>query len=61
MDEAVQTLLHESEIRADKIIGDHRPGLERLIAKLEEHETLYREQIEECLRGDTTVSVMTRC
>ena len=49
VDKAVQQLLHEAEEQAVSVITAHRPALERLIATLEELETLQRDQIEQCL------------
>jgi cell division protease FtsH len=49
VDKAVRQLLHEAEEQAVSIIKAHRPALERLIAALEELETLQRDQIEQCL------------
>jgi len=49
VDESVQALLRESEARADEVISEHRVGLDRLIAELEEQETLHRDAIEMCL------------
>jgi cell division protease FtsH len=49
VDQAVRQLLHEAEEQALAVIRAQRPALERLIARLEELETLQREQIEQCL------------
>lgn len=49
VDKAVRQLLHEAEEQAVSVIKAHRPALERLIAALEELETLQRDQIEQCL------------
>ncbi len=49
VDEAVRKLLLEAEGCAEAVITRCRPQLERLIASLEAHETLYREQIDACL------------
>ncbi|MBE9554347.1 MAG: AAA family ATPase, partial [Proteobacteria bacterium] len=49
VDKAVRQLLHEAEEQAIGVIKAHRPALERLIAALEELETLQRDQIEQCL------------
>ncbi len=49
VDEAVRRLLLEAEERAAKIIREHKVGLAKLVASLEEHETLGRDEIEECL------------
>ncbi|MGO8865941.1 MAG: ATP-dependent zinc metalloprotease FtsH [Alphaproteobacteria bacterium] len=49
VDEAVRRLLLEAEERAATVIREHKPGLMRLIAALEAHETLGRGEIEACL------------
>jgi cell division protease FtsH len=49
VDKAVQLLLKEAEERAAQQIRQHREGLDRLIAALEEKETLGRAEIESCL------------
>jgi ATP-dependent Zn protease len=49
VDHAVQTLLQQTEQRALVVIREHQAELVRLIAALEEQETLHREQIEQCL------------
>jgi cell division protease FtsH len=49
VDEAVRRLLVEAEERTEKILRDHRERVTQLIAKLEERETLGREEIEACL------------
>ena len=49
VDKAVRQLLHEAEEQAVSVIKAHRPALDRLIAALEELETLQRDQIEQCL------------
>jgi cell division protease FtsH len=49
VDRAVQSLLREAEDRARQVIHCHRELLVRLVARLEEDETLEREQIESCL------------
>ena len=49
VDRAVGELLREAEDQALTVIRANRQALERLIAMLEEHETLRREQIEQCL------------
>ncbi len=49
VDTAVRKLLLEADELAEKVIRDHRDGLQGLIALLEEKETLHREQIEQCL------------
>jgi len=48
VDDAVRELLLKAEQRADKIIKQHGSKLDKLIARLEEEETFYREQIESC-------------
>jgi len=49
VDQAVQQLLLDAEKRATETIEQHRAGLDRLVAALEQHETLKREDIEQCL------------
>jgi cell division protease FtsH len=49
VDRAVQSLLREAEDRAQQVIECHREPLVRLVAHLEDDETLEREQIESCL------------
>ncbi|MEN8207190.1 MAG: ATP-dependent zinc metalloprotease FtsH [Pseudomonadota bacterium] len=49
VDHAVQTLLLKAEERALAVIREHQAELVRLIAALEEQETLHSEQIEQCL------------
>jgi cell division protease FtsH len=49
VDKAVKELLHEAEERAENIMQSHSDQLETLIASLEKHETLDREQIEKTL------------
>jgi len=49
VDTAVRRLLGEAEQAAVDIIGSHRSALDTLIHRLEEHETLHREEIEQCL------------
>ncbi len=49
VDDAVRELLIKAELRASNIIKQHRDKLNKLITLLEKEETLYREQIEECL------------
>jgi cell division protease FtsH len=49
VDHAVQSLLKEAEQRALAVISGHLDELARLISALEEQETLYREQLEQCL------------
>jgi cell division protease FtsH len=50
VDDAVRELLLKAEQRASDIIKQHRDKLDKLIALLEERETLYRGEIEECLK-----------
>ncbi len=49
VDKAVRTLLAHAEERAGKIIEQQGEAMGRLIATLEEKETLHREEIEACL------------
>jgi cell division protease FtsH len=49
VDEEVSRLLQEAESRATVVIRKHRAGMEKLIAQLEEKETLDRNEIESCL------------
>jgi cell division protease FtsH len=49
VDHAVQTLLQQAEQQALEVIREQQAELVRLIAALEEQETLHREQIEQCL------------
>jgi ATP-dependent Zn protease len=49
VDEAVRTLLVAAEERAAEVLRRHQDGVSQLIAKLEEMETLDREDIEACL------------
>ncbi|MEA3302747.1 MAG: ATP-dependent zinc metalloprotease FtsH [Pseudomonadota bacterium] len=49
VDKAVKELLHEAEKRAESIMKSHSDQLETLIASLEKHETLDRDQIEQIL------------
>lgn len=49
VDKAVHDLIIESEQQAIEIIKQHRSLLDKLIAELEEKETLNREDIEKCL------------
>ena len=55
VDKAVQQLVLEAEQRAKDIIEKQRPKLKRLIASLEEHESLDRGQIEQCLQPNTHI------
>jgi len=49
VDQAVGKLLREAEARAQKVIRDHRAGMNRLVAALEEHETLHGDDIRRIL------------
>ena len=49
VDRAVRQLILDAETRATEVIETHAKQLQRLVAALEEHETLHREQIEEYL------------
>ncbi|MDH3919706.1 MAG: hypothetical protein OEU25_16210, partial [Rhodospirillales bacterium] len=49
VDEAVRQLLQEAEARAAEIINRTKAPTRKLIAQLEEHETLDRAQIEAAL------------
>jgi cell division protease FtsH len=49
VDEAVRRLLQEAEARAAEIVRRTKAPTRRLIARLEEHETLDRAQIEAAL------------
>jgi cell division protease FtsH len=49
VDHAVQQLLLDAEKRASETIEHHRAALDRLVSALEQHETLKREDIEQCL------------
>ena len=52
VDKAVRTLLKEAEGRAEALIVAHRAQVARLIEALEQHETLYQEDIAACLSQD---------
>ena len=54
VDDAVHDLLQEAETRAQDVIGARRGKIERLVAELEEQETLHRKQIDDCLGCDGT-------
>jgi len=58
-DKAVRRLLTEAEERAASVLEAHRVRVERLIAALEEQETLDRAAVAECL-GPTEVTKPTR-
>ena len=49
VDKAVREIIMQAEQQAHDIIKQHRPQLEKLISTLKEKETLYREDIENCL------------
>jgi len=49
VDRAVHALIHGAEGRASAALKEHRTALDRLIAELEAHESLGREDIERCL------------
>ena len=49
VDEAVRALILDAEQQALAIIRKHRERLDTLIVRLEEKETLDREDIEQCL------------
>lgn len=57
VDTALRKLILEAEACALKIIRSHSEQLQDLISMLEEHETLRREQIEECLGKHKQISV----
>jgi cell division protease FtsH len=52
VDDAVHDLLNEAEARAEEVISGHRVEIDRLVAELEERETLHREQVHACLHRD---------
>ncbi|HKJ95252.1 MAG TPA: hypothetical protein VKA32_06455, partial [Gammaproteobacteria bacterium] len=55
VDDAVRALLCEADERATTAISDNLKGFDRLVATLEEKETLDRDAIEQCLgRTDAT-------
>jgi ATP-dependent Zn protease len=49
-DAAVRELLLRAEGRATELVRTHRPRLQELVRRLEREETLYREDIESCLK-----------
>jgi cell division protease FtsH len=49
VDESVRQLLTDAEALAEQVLREHRDGLERLVARLEQQETLDREEIAESL------------
>ncbi len=60
VDTAVRTLLKDAETRAEALIVAHRAEISRLIAALEEHETLYQEDIAACLAAKPAVPSVIR-
>ncbi|MEX2145626.1 MAG: ATP-dependent zinc metalloprotease FtsH [Candidatus Rokuibacteriota bacterium] len=56
VDRAVRDLLQEAEERALQVLRRCRPGLDRLIARLEREETLDQQQIAACLGARAPVS-----
>jgi cell division protease FtsH len=59
VDDAVRQLLLNVEERALKVVREHRAELDELITALEKEETLYQEQIEECLGPATPKKNLT--
>ena len=57
VDDAIHDLLLKAEQKARDVIKSHRPQLDRLIAELEEKETLHKEEIEKCLGAKEIRSV----
>ena len=57
VDHAVRELLLDAERRAQEVIRVQRARIDRLIAALEEHESLYREQIDQTLNPEKTGGV----
>ena len=51
VDVAIRNLLNEAQERALAVLEQHRSGLQRLVAMLEERETLTREAVEACLEA----------
>jgi cell division protease FtsH len=49
VDDAVRRLVQEAEARAEEVISSHRIKIERLVAELEEQETLHRQEVDACL------------
>lgn len=49
VDNAVRKLLHEAETIAAKIIRANRPGMDRLVAALEERESLDHAEVAQCV------------
>jgi len=60
VDAAVIALLKEAEQKASKILSDHRPQLENLIAALEVKETLNYDEMRACLDPDSNVTPLKR-
>ena len=60
VDKAVIELLKDAEALAAKILKQHRPRIEALIGRLEEKETLDREEIRRCLDPDSKVTPLKR-
>jgi len=56
VDKAVQAILLEAESRARETLNAHRRELDALVARLEERETLHREEIEACLGPSQAVA-----
>ena len=52
VDDAVHNLILEAENRALAIIQHHRKQLTKLVAVLEQKETLYKDEITQCLESD---------
>lgn len=51
VDDAIHDLLVKAEQQARDVIHKHRAELDRLVSKLEERETLHREEIDQCLKS----------
>ncbi|WP_394177116.1 ATP-dependent zinc metalloprotease FtsH [Yoonia maritima] len=60
VDAAVIALLKEAEKKASKILSDHRPQLENLVAALEVKETLNYDEMRACLDPDSNVTRLKR-
>jgi cell division protease FtsH len=60
VDDAVSKLLREAENRAREVIEGERTAMERLVAALEERETLHREDIETVLGAPIAVGQAAR-
>ncbi len=58
VDKAVKRLLKEAEARDEALFKAHLPELKRLIAQLEEKETLHRQAIEACLAPEAIKEAM---